>query len=234
MLDHLIKGGTVVDGTGSAPRLADVGIRDGRVVAVGDVTEEATNVVDAAGKLVLPGVIDPHTHYDAQLFWDGGASPSNVHGVTTIIGGNCGFTLAPLQADDAQYTAEMLAAVEGMSVTALREGVPWNWETFGEYLDRLDGSIGVNAAFLVGHCALRRYVMGADSVGNEASPEQVAEMQRVLGSPSTPAVSGSPPPSAAPTAMGMASRSRPGGRPPRRSSRCARSWGRGPGPPSRP
>jgi N-acyl-D-aspartate/D-glutamate deacylase len=181
MLDHLIKGGTVVDGSGSAPRLADVGIRDGRIVAVGDITEEAANVVDAAGKLVIPGAIDPHTHYDAQLFWDGGASPSNVHGVTTIIGGNCGFTLAPLRAEDAQYTAEMLAAVEGMSVTALREGVPWNWETFGEYLDRLDGSIGVNAAFLVGHCALRRYVMGADSVGNEATPEQVVEMQRVLG-----------------------------------------------------
>jgi N-acyl-D-aspartate/D-glutamate deacylase len=181
MLDHLIKGGTVVDGSGSAPRSADVGIRDGRIVAVGDITEEAANVVDAAGKLVIPGAIDPHTHYDAQLFWDGGASPSNVHGVTTIIGGNCGFTLAPLHAEDAQYTAEMLAAVEGMSVTALREGVPWNWETFGEYLDRLDGSIGVNAAFLVGHCALRRYVMGAASVGNEATPEQVAEMQRVLG-----------------------------------------------------
>jgi N-acyl-D-aspartate/D-glutamate deacylase len=181
MLDHLIKGGTVVDGSGSAPRSADVGIRDGRIVAVGDIAEEAANVVDAAGKLVIPGAIDPHTHYDAQLFWDGGASPSNVHGVTTIIGGNCGFTLAPLHAEDAQYTAEMLAAVEGMSVTALREGVPWNWETFGEYLDRLDGSIGVNAAFLVGHCALRRYVMGAASVGNEATPEQVAEMQRVLG-----------------------------------------------------
>jgi N-acyl-D-aspartate/D-glutamate deacylase len=180
MLDHLIKGGTVVDGTGSEPRLADVGVRDGRIVAVGEVTEEAANVVDATGKLVIPGVIDPHTHYDAQLFWDPGASPSNVHGVTTIIGGNCGFTLAPLRPADAQYTAEMLAAVEGMSVTALREGVPWDWRTFGDYLDRLEGGIGVNAAFLVGHCALRRYVMGADAVGNEATPEQVAEMAKVL------------------------------------------------------
>jgi N-acyl-D-aspartate/D-glutamate deacylase len=181
MLDHLIKGGTVVDGTGSEPRLADVGVRDGRIVAVGEVTEDARHVVDATGKLVIPGVIDPHTHYDAQLFWDPGASPSNVHGVTTIIAGNCGFTLAPLRPTDAQYTAEMLAAVEGMSVTALREGVPWDWHTFGEYLDRLDGGIGVNAAFLVGHCALRRYVMGSDAVGKEATPEQVAEMARVLG-----------------------------------------------------
>lgn len=180
MLDHLIKGGTVVDGTGGAPRLADVGIRDGRIVAVGEVVEEAANVIDATGKLVIPGAIDPHTHYDAQLFWDPGASPSNVHGVTTIIGGNCGFTLAPLRPDDARYTAEMLAAVEGMSVQALHEGVPWTWESFAEYLGALEGNIGVNAAFLVGHCALRRYVMGADAIGNEATPEQVAEMQRVL------------------------------------------------------
>ena len=180
MLDHLIKGGTVVDGTGAAPRLADVGIRDGRIVAVGEVSEEAAEVIDATGKLVIPGAIDPHTHYDAHLFWDPGASPSNVHGVTTIIGGNCGFTLAPLRPDDARYTAEMLAAVEGMSVQALHEGVPWGWESFADYLDALEGSIGVNAAFLVGHCALRRYVMGSDSIGNEATAEQVAEMQRVL------------------------------------------------------
>ncbi|HEX2577479.1 MAG TPA: amidohydrolase family protein, partial [Aquihabitans sp.] len=180
MLDQLITGGTVVDGTGAAPRRADVGIRDGRIVAVGEVTEDAVEVLDATGLLVLPGIIDPHTHYDAQLFWDPGASPSNVHGVTTVVGGNCGFTLAPLRATDAAYTREMLASVEGMSVAALEEGVPWDWETFADYLDRLEGNVGVNAAFLVGHCALRRYVMGADAVGQEASPEQLAEMERVL------------------------------------------------------
>ncbi len=180
MLDTLIKGGTVVDGTGSEPRRADVGIRDGRIVAVGEVTESASEVLDATGLLVIPGVIDPHTHYDAQLFWDPGASPSNVHGVTTVIGGNCGFTLAPLRAEDAAYTREFMASVEGMSVGALEEGVPWNWETFAEYLDRLEGRVGVNAAFLVGHNALRRYVMGAESVGNEASPEQVTEMAELL------------------------------------------------------
>ena len=181
MLDHLIKGGTVVDGTGVPARIADVGIKDGRIVSVGEITDEATNVIDAAGLLVIPGVIDPHTHYDAQLFWDAGASPSNVHAVTTVIGGNCGFTLAPLRAEDAAYTREMMASVEGMSVAALQEGVPWNWESFGEYLERLDGNVGVNAAFLVGHCALRRYVMGSDAVGNDATPEQIAEMGRVLG-----------------------------------------------------
>jgi N-acyl-D-aspartate/D-glutamate deacylase len=180
MLDHLIKGGTVVDGTGAAPRRADVGIRDGRIVAVGEITEEAASTIDATGLLVIPGVIDPHTHYDAQLFWDGGASPSNVHGVTTIIGGNCGFTLAPLRSEDAAYTREFMASVEGMSVAALEEGVPWNWETFAEYLDRLEGTVAVNAAFLVGHNALRRYVMGESSVGNEATPEQVEAMRALL------------------------------------------------------
>ena len=183
MLDHLITGGTVVDGTGAAPRPADVAVRDGRIVAVaepGTITDEAAEVTDATGHLVIPGVIDPHTHYDAQIFWDPYASPSNVHGVTTVIAGNCGFTIAPLRADDAAYTREMLASVEGMSVAALEEGVPWDWETFADYLDRLEGNVGVNAAFLVGHCALRRYVMGTDAVGNEATPEQVAEMQRVL------------------------------------------------------
>ena len=180
MLDHLILGGTVIDGTGAPARIADIGIRGGRFVAVGDIDEEAIEVTDATGLLVIPGVIDPHTHYDAQLFWDPGASPSNVHGVTTVIGGNCGFTLAPLKAEDAAYTREFMASVEGMSVGALEEGVPWNWETFAEYLDRLEGNVGVNAAFLVGHNAIRRYVMGADSVGNEATPEQIAEMRRVL------------------------------------------------------
>lgn len=183
MLDHLITGGTVVDGTGAPARLADVGLRDGAIVAIaepGSITEEAGAITDAAGMLVIPGIIDPHTHYDAQLFWDGGASPSNVHGVTTVIGGNCGFTLAPLREADAAYTREMMASVEGMSVAALEEGVPWNWETFGDYLDRLDGNVGVNAAFLVGHCALRRYVMGEDAVGQEASADQLAEMRRVL------------------------------------------------------
>ena len=183
MLDHLIKGGTVVDGTGSAPRLADVGIREGRIVTIADpgsISEEATNVIDATDKLVIPGAIDPHTHYDAQLFWDPGASPSNIHGVTTIIAGNCGFTLAPLRAEDAAYTREFMASVEGMSVAALEEGVPWNWETFEDYLGRLEGNIGVNAAFLVGHNAIRRYVMGADSVGKEATKEQIKEMADLL------------------------------------------------------
>jgi len=181
MFDHLITGGTVLDGTGAPGRVADLGIRDGRIAAIGDLAgAEAAEVVDATGSLVLPGIIDPHTHYDAQLFWDPGASPSNVHGVTTVIAGNCGFTLAPLRAEDAAYTREFMASVEGMSVAALEEGVPWDWESFADYLGRLDGNVGVNVGFLVGHNAIRRYVMGAASVGNEASADQLDAMKAVL------------------------------------------------------
>jgi N-acyl-D-aspartate/D-glutamate deacylase len=183
MLDHLITGGTVVDGTGVAPRTGDVGVRDGRIVAIGDlgsITEDAVEALDATGLVVAPGIIDPHTHYDAQLFWDPWATPSNVHGVTSVVSGNCGFTLAPLRPEDAAYTREMMASVEGMSVAALERGVPWDWDTFGGYLDKLEGGIGVNAGFLVGHCALRRYVMGANAVGHEASPEQLDAMRTVL------------------------------------------------------
>jgi N-acyl-D-aspartate/D-glutamate deacylase len=150
-------------------------------VAIGEIDEPAQETIDADGLIVTPGFVDPHTHYDAQLHWDPGATPSNVHGVTSVISGNCGFTLAPLRPDDADYTRRMMAKVEGMPLAALEQGVEWDWHTFGEYLDRLDSKIAVNAGFLVGHCAIRRYVMGAESVGNEASPEQIAEMARVLG-----------------------------------------------------
>jgi len=180
MLDYLIKGATIIDGTGAPSQHGDVGVRDGRIVAIGVVDELATEVFDADGLIVAPGFVDPHTHYDAQLFWDPLATPSNVHGVTSVIGGNCGFTLAPLHAEDADYTRKMMARVEGMPLAALEQGVQWGWESFGEFLNRFDGGIGVNAGFLVGHCALRRYVMGADAVGNEASPGQVEAMVRVL------------------------------------------------------
>ena len=176
MLDVVIRGGTVVDGTGAPARVADLGIRDGRIVAIGDVTEEAREIVDATGLVVTPGFVDLHTHYDAQIWWDPMATPSNVHGVTTIIGGNCGFTLAPVRPEDRTYTAEMLARVEGMPLAALSEGVPWTWESFGEYLDGLEGRVAVNAAFMVGHCALRRYVMGPESIGREATADEVAAM----------------------------------------------------------
>ncbi|MFI7138682.1 amidohydrolase family protein [Streptomyces massasporeus] len=183
MLDHVIKGVTVVDGTGAPAFTADVGIKDGRITVLGEVTQEARTTEDAHGLVLTPGFVDPHTHYDAQLFWDPYATPSLNHGVTTVAGGNCGFTLAPLHPDrpgDADYTRRMMSRVEGMALVALEEGAPWNWHSFGEYLDALEGRIAVNAGFMVGHCALRRYVMGPQAVGGQPTQEQLAAMVRLL------------------------------------------------------
>jgi N-acyl-D-aspartate/D-glutamate deacylase len=180
MLDCVIRGGTVVDGTGAPGRQADVGLRDGRVVEIGSITDESAETIDAGGLVVAPGFVDPHTHYDAQLFWDPAATPSNLHGVTSMIAGNCGFTLAPVTPDDADYLRRMMAKVEGMPLPALETGVPWSWRSFADYLGALDGRVGMNVGFLVGHCAIRRNMMGVDAVGNEATPEQLAAMVRGL------------------------------------------------------
>ncbi len=180
MLDVLIKGGTLVDGTGGPSRQADLGIRDGRIVAIGQIDEEARETIDATGKVVAPGFVDVHTHYDAQAFWDGTLSPSPYHGVTSIVGGNCGFSIAPLSEEAGPYLMKMLSRVEGMPLESLEAGVPWNWQTFGEYLDQLEGKLSVNAGFMVGHSAIRRTVMGERAVGHEATEEELAEMVKVL------------------------------------------------------
>ena len=180
MLDVLIRGGEVVDGTGAPRRRADVGISNGKVVAIGEVTDSAAHTIDATGKIVTPGFIDLHTHYDAQAFWDSSLSPSPLHGVTTVMAGNCGFTIAPLTPEDGDYLMRMLARVEGMPLESLQEGVPWNWRTTGEFLDAVDGKLMPNAGFLVGHSALRRVVMHDDATRREATPEEIEQMKELL------------------------------------------------------
>ena len=180
MLDVAIRGGTLVDGSGAPGRRGDLGIRDGRIAAMGDVPEQARQTVDASGRIVAPGFVDIHTHYDAQAFWDGTLSPSPYHGVTTVVGGNCGFSIAPLTPDAGDYLMRMLARVEGMPLESLEQGVPWDWRSFGEYLGRLEGRLAVNAGFMVGHSALRRVVMGERAVGQEASEAELAEMVELL------------------------------------------------------
>jgi N-acyl-D-aspartate/D-glutamate deacylase len=181
MLDLKITGGTIVDGSGAPGFAGDVGVRHGRIVAVGEIAEAARETLDASGRIVCPGFIDVHTHYDAQVFWDPALSPSCFHGVTTVLGGFCGFSIAPMTDDALGYLAPMLARVEGMPLETLQTAVPWNWTSFGEYLDRIEGRIGLNAGFFAGHSAIRRVVMGERAVGHTATPEELAEMAALLG-----------------------------------------------------
>ncbi len=181
--DLIIRNARVVDGTGAPERVADVVVADGRITAVtgpGEVPAGDADEFDATGRVLTPGFVDPHTHYDAQLFWDPTASPSALHGVTTVVAGNCGFTLAPLLPGDGDYVRRMMAKVEGMPLAALEQGIDWDWSSFEEYLDRLEGNLGVNAGFLVGHCALRRVVMGPEATTSDANPEQLDAMRELL------------------------------------------------------
>jgi len=180
MLDTVLRGGLVIDGSGSAARRADVGMRDGRIAAIGEIDEEARETIDVEGKVVSPGFVDVHTHYDAQAFWDPALSPSCFHGVTTVMGGNCGFSVAPLTDESGPYLMRMLSRVEGMPLASLEEGVPWNWRSFGEYLDALEGKLALNAGFLVGHSAIRRAVMGEASVERAANASEIEAMQDLL------------------------------------------------------
>ena len=180
MFDLIVEGGTVVDGSGGSVRRADVGITGGIIVAIGLELGPATRRVDASGRVVAPGFVDVHTHYDAQAFWDPLLSPSPTHGVTSVVAGNCGFSIAPLKASEGEYLRRMLARVEGMSLPALDAGVPWDWETTAEFLDRLEGRLGINAGFMVGHSAIRRFVMGDEANARIADDHEVERMQAML------------------------------------------------------
>jgi N-acyl-D-aspartate/D-glutamate deacylase len=182
MLDLIIRGGHLVDGTGAPRRRADVGVQGDRVAAIGRLDSEATTVIDATGKVVTPGFIDVHTHFDAQVFWDGALTPSPFHGVTTALAGNCGFSIQPLSGDarDSEYLLRMLARVEGMPVESLREGVPWDWRSTSDYLAAVEPKLGINAGFMVGHSAVRRLVMGPDATRRVATPDEITQMADVI------------------------------------------------------
>lgn len=180
MLDIAIRNGRIVDGSGLPAFIGDVGIKDGRIVRVGRVTEAAAHTIDAAGKVVAPGFIDPHTHFDAQLLWDGAAKPAIEHGVTTIVPGNCSLSLAPLKAEHRMKLVGMFNQIEEMPLKAFKEGVEWNWETFDEFVTRIRKDLSVNVAPLVGHSVLRLWVMGEESMKRCATADEVQAMQQLL------------------------------------------------------
>ena len=184
MLDLLIRGGTVIDGTGAAPTVADVAVTDGRVAAVESrIDAEAAEVIDAEGRYVTPGFVDVHTHYDGQATWDPIMAPSAWHGVTTVVMGNCGVGFAPADPNRHDWLIELMEGVEDIPGAALHEGITWRWETFPEYLDELE-RMGrtIDVAAQVPHGAVRAYVMGDRGATTEsATAAELAEMARIVG-----------------------------------------------------
>ncbi|HEY0338745.1 MAG TPA: amidohydrolase family protein, partial [Burkholderiales bacterium] len=180
--DLFIKNGTVVDGTGGPRFKADLAVQNGRICALGNVAGTAASVIDAAGKIVCPGFVDPHTHYDAQITWDPLLSSSAEHGVTTVVMGNCGVGIAPCRPANREWLADDLVTVEGIDKEVLVEGITWDWETFPEYIDAAErrGS-ALNLAFLTPLTPLRTYVLGAEAnerAATAAETQTIAAMLR--------------------------------------------------------
>jgi N-acyl-D-aspartate/D-glutamate deacylase len=178
--DLVLKGGRVVDGTGMPAYTADVAVQGGRIAGIGRIDAPATRVIDADGLTVTPGFIDVHTHYDVQLDWDPLATPSSWHGVTTVLAGNCGFTLAPARPEDVPWLAAMLSRVEGMSIAALREGLRFRGGGFADFWSRYEGRLGVNVGSYVGHSAVRRFVMGDDASERTATAAEIEQMKELV------------------------------------------------------
>jgi len=179
--DIVIRGGTVIDGTGSPGQVADVAVTDGKISDIGS-NLKGTRVLEADGQVVSPGFIDIHTHYDAQVFWDPSLTPSSFHGVTTVVAGNCGFSIAPIRPDGVELLARTLQHVEDMSFDTLAEGVPWDeFETFPQYLDVVERrGVALNYGCYVGHTAVRLFVMGDDAYERAATPAEIAAMQAIV------------------------------------------------------
>ncbi len=183
MFDIIIRGGTIIDGTGAPAHVGDVAIKDGRIVEVAQrIVGEAREEIDASGRLVTPGFVDIHTHYDGQVSWDTLLEPSSAHGVTTVVVGNCGVGFAPVRPGREEWLVQLMEGVEDIPGTALHEGINWEWETFPEYLDAIDRRrYAVDVAAYVPHGAVRGYVMGERGARNEdATAEDIAEMARIV------------------------------------------------------
>ena len=177
----IISGGTVIDGSGAPSKRADVAVDDGRISRVGDLAgEEAGEIIDATGKIVTPGFIDLHTHLDAQIGWDPQMKPSSFHGVTTALMGNCGVTFAPVAKDNARYLAELMEAVEDIAADAIMDGLPWNWTSFGGYLDAVESlNPALNVVGMVGHSAVRFDAMGDKSCDKGVQADDT-ELTRIV------------------------------------------------------
>ena len=181
MYDLVIKNGVVVDGSGGARYRADVAVQDGRIAAIGRINERARQTIDAEGHVVAPGFVDGHTHMDAQVFWDPIGSCSCYHGVTSVVMGNCGFTLAPCRQEDADFVFRNLERAEDLSREAMLTGIDWSWETFPQFLDAVDAlPKGINYAGYIGHSALRTYTMGERAFTDEATEDDVRTMQNIV------------------------------------------------------
>jgi N-acyl-D-amino-acid deacylase len=177
--DLIIRNGTIIDGSGLPRYQGDVGITQGRVASIGKITDSAREVIDAEGHIVAPGFIDAHTHMDAQVFWDSLGTCSCWHGVTTVVMGNCGFSLAPCAEKDKLLVMRNLERAEDISPQAMEAGIKWSWESFPQYLDAVEKAPkGINYAAYVGHSALRTYVMGERAFTNEATPDDLEAMKR--------------------------------------------------------
>jgi len=177
--DTIIKGGRVVDGSGLPMRTADVGIKDGLITDVGHLSG-AKQVIDADGLIVAPGIVDAHTHYDPQLTFEPFGTSSCYHGVTSVVAGNCGYSIAPCAAADHAYLTALFAKVEGMTPSTLEHGLPWDWDSFPSFLDTLDKRLGINMACYVGHSALRRFVMGDAASERAATADELSRMQQMV------------------------------------------------------
>ena len=180
--DVLIKNGALIDGTGTAARHGSVAITDGKIIEVGEIDGPANQVIDAEGTVVAPGFIDPHTHYDAQICWDGAVTPSSWHGVTSVVVGNCGVGIAPCKLESREIAMHDLVNVEAIPYDVLEEGITWDWETFPEYMNAAERrEPTLNLAFLAPLTPFRHYVMGTESLDRAATPEETRDIQTLLG-----------------------------------------------------